>query len=250
MSNIIEIKNLTLAYDGVTVVKNLSFEVPRGEIMLISGENGSGKSTLVKTLLGLHRESSGEIRFDGAGKGRVGYLPQKSAIGADFPATVREVIFSGFVGRLRHGMFLPRGAENDVKKAMELTGTDALAGKCYNELSGGQQQRVLLARALCAAGDLIILDEPTNALDPASAADMYKIIKSLKNDYGMTVLMVSHDLETSVSIADRVLHLCCDDAFCCPASEYAERLADAHADCGGIGNCESHHHGEAHHDDK
>ncbi len=232
--NIIECRSLTLAYGGAVVLRDLSFEVPRGEIMLVSGENGSGKSTLVKALLGLLKPVSGEIRYAEGARGSVGYLPQMTGISRDFPATVKEVVYSGFAGRLRHGIFLPRGADEEAKRAMSLTGTEALASRCYNELSGGQQQRTLLARALCAAKEVLVLDEPTNGLDPASAADMYMIITELRREHGMTVIMVSHDLETSVTLADRVLHLCCDGAFCCAADEYEENLSAAHADGGGV----------------
>lgn len=243
MENIIECKNLSLAYDGALVLNDLSFEARRGEILLVSGENGSGKSTLIKALLGLIRPVSGEIKLNGAGKGDVGYLPQQSRAERDFPATVREVVASGLIGNLRLGMFLPRGAEEKIQKSMLLTGVASLADRCFNELSGGQQQRTLLARALCAARELLILDEPTNGLDGASAADMYSIITSLKHHHGMTVVMVSHDLETAVNLADRVLHLCCDGAFCCEASEYNERLAAAHS--GRIGTCKcGHDHGK------
>ena len=243
MENIIECKNLTLAYDGALVLRDLSFSAPRGEILLVSGENGSGKSTLIKALLGLIRPVSGEVKLNGAGKGDVGYLPQQSRAERDFPATVREVVASGLAGNLKFGMFAPQGSEKKIRRSMELTGVTSLADRCFNELSGGQQQRTLLARALCAARELLILDEPTNGLDPASAADMYSIITSLKHHHGMSVVMVSHDLETAVHLADRVLHLCCDGAFCCPASEYNDRLAAAHS--GRIGACKcGHDHGK------
>lgn len=227
-SNIIECRNLTLAYDGSVVIKDLSFDMPRGEIMLVSGENGSGKSTLIRALLGLIKPISGRINLKGIKRGDIGYLPQQSGVSRDFPATVKEVVYSGFTGHLRFGMFYPENAASDASRAMKLTGVDDLQGQCFNELSGGQQQRVLLSRALCAARELLILDEPTNTLDPASAADMYSIITSLKHEHGMSVVMVSHDLETSVTTADRVLHLCCDGAFCCAAPDYEHELASHH----------------------
>ena len=259
MQNILEVNDLTLAYDGATVLKELSFEVPSGEILLVSGENGSGKSTLIKALLGLIKPVSGKITFSGDTKQGIGYLPQQSGISRDFPATVREVVASGFSGKLKGGIFLPRGAKERLKEAMELTGVLHLSDKCFNELSGGQQQRVLLSRALCASDKLLILDEPTNALDPESAAHMYGIITSLNKKRGMSVIMVSHDLETSVTLAHRVLHLCCDGAFCCKAEEYRERVAKAHREnrggvehecnCGCPHEDEDHTEGGKHRDD-
>ncbi len=245
MNSLITCKNLTLAYDGVLVVNNLSFDVGHGEIFLISGENGSGKSTLIKALLGLIKPIDGTITYDSIG-GRVGigYLPQKSRAERDFPATVREVVASGLVGRLRHGIFMPRDSKERIASAIEKTGIGDIADKSFNELSGGQQQRTLLARALCAAEELLILDEPTNALDSESSAEMYSIITSLRHHHGMTVIMVSHDLESAVGMADRVLHLCCDGAFCCRSDEYERNLSRAHRGHIGICSCGHDHHCE------
>ena len=251
LNNIAEIKNLTLAYDGSTVIKDLSFDIKRSEILLVSGENGSGKSTLIKALLGLIKPVSGKVSFTREIKGGIGYLPQQSQNEKSFPATVKEVVYSGFAGNLRFGMLLPKNAAEIYRRAMDLTGITPLAERSFSELSGGQQQRVLLSRALCASRHMLILDEPTNGLDPESASHMYSIITSLKHHEGLTVIMVSHDLETSVSLADRVLHLCCDGAFCCPAEEYHERVRAFHnTNRGGTshectcGLPHDHHHGE------
>lgn len=241
--SLIECRNLTLAYDGSVVVSDLSFDVHRGEIFLISGENGSGKSTLIKALLGLIRPVSGNVKFAAGGVG-IGYLPQKSRAERDFPATVREVVASGLVGRLRCGIFMPRDGARRIESAMEKTGISSIADKSFNELSGGQQQRALLSRALCAAEELLILDEPTNALDSTSSAEMYSIITSLKHHHKMTVMMVSHDLESAVGIADRVLHLCCDGAFCCDSCDYEKNLMTAHEGHIGLCSCGHDHHRE------
>ena len=111
MNNIAEIRNLTLAYDGSTVIRDLSFDIKKGEILLVSGENGSGKSTLIKALLGLIRPVSGKVSFTFDVKGGIGYLPQQSQNEKSFPATVKEVVYSGFSGNLRFGMFLPKDAD-------------------------------------------------------------------------------------------------------------------------------------------
>lgn len=246
MENIITCTDLTLAYDGTVVVKNLSFDVKRGEILLISGENGSGKSTLIKALLGLIRPANGSVSFAGTSKNAIGYLPQKSRAESDFPATVHEVVESGLVGKLRGGFLRPKSGEEKIKNAMTLVGVADLADKSYSELSGGQQQRTLLARALCAAEDILILDEPTNALDSDACAEMYSIITSLRHHHSMTVIMVSHDLESAVTLADRVLHLCCDGAFICDTADYDKYLAAAHAGHIGVCSCghDHHHHRE------
>jgi len=242
MENIIECQSLTCAYDGVAVIKDLSFQVRRGEILLVSGENGSGKSTLIKALLGLVRPVSGSVSFQKNVRGRIGYLPQTGRSDISFPATVNEVVASGLVGSLRFGFRRPKNAEEKIKSSMKLAGVADLAHKSFNELSGGQQQRTLLARALCAAEELLILDEPTNALDSSASAEMYGIITSLRHHHGMSVIMVSHDLESAVTLADRVLHLCCDGAFCCDAEDYQSNLAVAHEGRIGVCSCGHHHH--------
>ena len=135
--SIIECRDLTLAYDGETVIGGLSFDVPRGQIMLVSGENGSGKSTLIKALLGLIKPVSGEIRLNGCDRRGVGYLPQSVSVGADFPANVHEVVSSGLVGKLGLGIFMPKGARAKIDEAMALTGVTAIASRCFSELSGG-----------------------------------------------------------------------------------------------------------------
>lgn len=250
MNNIIDCTDITLAYDGAVVVRGLTFGVRHGEILLISGENGSGKSTLIKALLGLIRPAGGRIEFADSIHSGIGYLPQKSMAERDFPATVREVVSAGIVGKLRFGIFKPKDADERISRALSLARVEDIAHRSFNELSGGQQQRTLLARALCAADELLILDEPTNALDPASSAEMYSIITSLRHHHGMTVIMVSHDLESSATMADRVLHLCCDGAFLCDACDYEKSLAAAHEGRIGVCSCGHDHHHHSKEDTK
>ena len=204
----IECRGITLSYDGRRVLEDASFTVDSGDYLCIVGENGSGKSTLAKALLSLKRPVSGEIIFsDGLNKEKIGYLPQQTSIQKDFPATVREVVLSG---RLSKGTFKPFYSSEDksvAEKNMEKLGISDIAKKCYRELSGGQKQRVLLARALCSAEKMILLDEPTSGLDPAVTKEIYKIIEKLNREDGMTVIMISHDIPSSLKYATRILHL-------------------------------------------
>lgn len=204
----IECKDVTLSYDGRRVLGNTSFNVERGDYLLIVGENGSGKSTLIKALLSLKRPTGGEIIFgDSLKKGKMGYLPQQTSIQKDFPATVREVVLSG---RLAKGPFKPFYSKADRKAAaenMEKMGISDIADACYRDLSGGQKQRVLLARALCSAEEMIILDEPVSGLDPLVTKEIYKIIEKLNTEDGMTVIMISHDITSALGYATKILHL-------------------------------------------
>ncbi len=204
--HLIETRDLCLAYDGRMVLCEVDFHIDAGDYLCILGENGSGKSTLLKALLGLKSPTDGKIIYGGGlTQNLVGYLPQQTQIQRDFPASVREVVLSGCLG----GTFFPFYRAEDKKKAevaMEKMGIFHLSSRCYRELSGGQQQRVLLARALCAAGKILLLDEPVSGLDVGVTRDMYKMIEDI-NRMGITVVMVSHDLDAALKYSTRVLHL-------------------------------------------
>lgn len=205
---LIEAKALTLGYDGDDVIlRDLSFTVNEGDYLCIVGENGSGKSTLIKTLLGLIPPLKGSVAF---GKGLrhsdIGYLPQQTLVQRDFPASVSEIVLSGCQGLLGWHPFYTREQKAKARTNMERLGISALSSKCYRELSGGQQQRVLLARALCSAEKILLMDEPVAGLDPLVTADLYHLIWRLHEE-GVTILMVSHDIEAALKYASHVLHI-------------------------------------------
>lgn len=200
-------ENLRLGYEGKEIVHGLSFSVSKGDYVCIVGENGSGKSTLVKVLLGIHSPISGEVKRSRELTHGIGYLPQQTAVQRDFPASVEEIVLSGFAGRMGFRPFYTKQERARARVNMERLGVASLAGRCYRELSGGQQQRVLLARALCATGELLLLDEPASGLDPKATAELYAIIKEFNHKDGITVLMVSHDIATALTYADRILHI-------------------------------------------
>ena len=200
-------QNLCAGYDGRPVLQDLSFELLAGDYLCIVGENGSGKSTLMKTILGLQAPISGRILTgDGLRKNEIGYLPQQTQAQRDFPATVREVVLSGCLNGSK-GPFYSRADRSLANKNMEKLSITNIANRSYRELSGGQQQRVLLARALCAAKELLLLDEPVTGLDPVVTAEFYRLIKKLNRDSGIAVIMVSHDIECAVENANKILHL-------------------------------------------
>ncbi len=215
----IEGSNLALGYDGKAVVENLNFKVNKGDYLCVLGENGAGKSTLIKTMLGLIDRVSGEISYgDGLKAYEIGYLPQQTVVQKDFPATVWEVVLSGTLAQSGFRPFYGRKEKELARQKMEELDIWELKKKCYRNLSGGQQQRVLLARALCAASKIILLDEPVTGLDPRVTADFYELLKKL-NQGGISVIMVSHDLH-AVSYATHVLYIDSEDSFYGTKQEY------------------------------
>lgn len=201
-------QNLSLGYDGHEILSHLSFQVNAGDYLCIVGENGSGKSTLMKTILGLQAPISGKILTgDGLKPNEIGYLPQQTAVQRDFPASVEEVVLSGCQNRQGLRPFYRPEEKRLAGENMEKLGLTPLAHRCYRELSGGQQQRVLLARALCATQKMLLLDEPVSGLDPKVTSEMYQLIGDINQNDGITVIMISHDIDAAVKYANRILHM-------------------------------------------
>lgn len=210
-----ECDNLTLGYAGTAVAENLSFYVEKGDYLCIIGENGSGKSTLIKTLLGLAKPLSGKIhRSDEFSPERIGYMPQQTKMQRDFPASVKEIVMSAFLGGKGFFGFYSKKDLERARFVMKRLEIDGLERRSCRELSGGQQQRVLLARALCAAKDVLLVDEPCAGLDSGSTAELYSIIDELNKKDGMTVIMVTHDIEAAQKYATKILHLGKKRFFC------------------------------------
>ena len=204
---LLDCRDAALGYEGKPVWEHLSFQVRSGDYVCIVGENGSGKSTLVKSLLGLLKPLSGEIvRSPSLRSGAIGYLPQQTKAQKDFPATVTEVVRSGFLSSRGMRFFYTPKEKSTALMHMGKLGVLELKDRCYRELSGGQQQRVLLARALCAAGELLILDEPVTGLDPDAAHDLYHTLSYLNRKEGLAVVMVTHDLQNALKYATSILH--------------------------------------------
>ncbi len=218
---IIECEDVSLGYDGRPVMEHLSIDVRQGDYLCVIGENGSGKSTLIKTLLGLIKPVKGKVILDKSiQNGYIGYLPQQTDIQKDFPATVEEVVMSGFLNRCGWRPFYNKRekqlAQNNMKKMNILE----YRKRCYKELSGGQQQRVLIARALCAAGGLLILDEPVTGLDPNATMELYESLEKLNKTDKMTIIMVSHDIKNVVAQASMILHINNDEYFYGDVNQY------------------------------
>ena len=137
----------------------------------------------------------------------IGYLPQQTPVQKDFPASVREVVLSGFEGSCGWRPFYTKAEKQRAQENIRAMGIERLTRRCYRELSGGQQQRVLLARALCATSKLIFLDEPVSGLDPRVTAELYERIEALNREKDITVIMISHDIGAALRYASHVLHI-------------------------------------------
>lgn len=214
MQELIKVEQLTCRHGAVEALSEISFSVSGGDYLGIVGPNGSGKSTLVRALLGLMPTYRGRISLFGqprdrfSGWERLGYLPQNlGPLNPAFPATVFEVVQLGLLAGKMPPKRLCRHDRKQVQDMLELLDVDHLQQRMIGELSGGQQQRVMLARALVNNPELLIMDEPTAALDPDIRDRFYELVARMNKDKGATVLLVTHDTGTIGQYASRMLYL-------------------------------------------
>ena len=222
----IQCDHVTLSYENQAVVSDLSFTVEEGDYLCIIGENGTGKSTLMKGLLGLKKPSSGSIVLgEGILRSQIGYVPQQTPVQRDFPASVWEVVLSGTQNSRGWRPGYGKREKELAGEKLELLGISELRSKSFRDLSGGQRQRVLLARSLCAAKKLILLDEPTAGLDPLVTEEFYHLLLDLNRSQHITVVMVSHAIQEALGHADHILYLSQDSYFYGTLLEYAASRA-------------------------
>lgn len=211
---ILSVKNISFGYDASEVLRDVSFDVQKGDYIGLAGPNGAGKTTLIKAILGLTGAYTGAAELFGRDMRRfdawyrVGYLPQRvNAFNPLFPATVKEVVGLGLLSKKS---FPKRFSKEDgvkILETLELMGIADLGDKLVGELSGGQQQRVFLARALAPDPELLILDEPSTALDPVSREGFYDVIKKLNGEKGITCILITHDTAQIGRYANKLLYL-------------------------------------------
>ncbi len=205
--NLIACRNLFISYGEILAVENLSFTIKEQDYIFIVGENGSGKSSVLKAILNLNVKFKGEIVFENLKRNQIGYLPQNFDREKTFPASVFEIILSGFVGC---SFFVPFYGEREKKIVLNLLNTLKLShakNAFFGSLSKGQQQKVLLARALCSAKKVLFLDEPCSSLDPVFKREFYELIKKINEEKKIAVVMVSHDVDAAMSNAKKILHI-------------------------------------------
>ncbi len=201
-------QSLTLGYDGDIILGDVNFEVNKGDYLCILGENGTGKSTLMKAMLGLKKPMQGSITLgEELQSNEIGYLTQQSDIQKEFPATVQEIVLSGCQGRCGLRPFYNRAERQLAKESLAKLGMAQYEKRFHSALSGGQQQRVLLARALCATQKVLFLDEPVAGLDQNVSTELYEVIKNLNETEKITIVMISHDIETALHYASHILHV-------------------------------------------
>lgn len=201
-------KNITIAYEKQNVVDDFSMEVEKGDYISVIGENGTGKSSLLKGILGIVPIKSGTVEFlDGVKRNNIGYLSQQNPMQMDFPASCYEVVMSGCLTRKGWLPWFSKAEKARAYESMEKLGITELIHKSYSELSGGQRQRVLLARALCATDKIIFLDEPITGLDPIACKEFYDIIEKLNKEMGITIIMITHDVDNALKYSNKVLHM-------------------------------------------
>ena len=263
MPAVIRAKNISFAYTRVPVLEKISFTVNAGDYIGLIGPNGGGKTTLLKVLLGLEK-GAGEVELFGtplnkfADWHQIGYLAQKSPVAQSrFPISAEEVVLMGL--SFGKGMRISRAELKEVYSAMQKTGTRPYAGRIFNDLSIGQQQRVLLARALVSKPQLLILDEPSTALDAQSREMFFDLLGELNRTQGTTILLITHDtgevgkyISKFMYVDKRLVFFGTKEEFC-HSAEVARQLGpfaqhtidhlhNQHGHCPLGGTCEECHH--------
>lgn len=201
---VVTIKNLNLKSNSDIILDDVSFEIKKGDFLGIIGPNGAGKTTLFKCMLGLNKDYSGTIRiFNKEIKKeskeiykKIGYIPQSNNFDPRFPATVKEIIQLGMIGK--------KISREKMDKLSELTGISEYLNKRIGNLSGGQQQRVMITKALIHEPELLILDEPSTAIDANILKLFYKLLTKLNKEKKITIIWSSHDLDAVNLLSNKV----------------------------------------------
>lgn len=201
---ILSVHDLAIGYGRKAILENISFQIQTGEFVGLLGNNGSGKTTLIRTLIGVLKTLSGNITFNNGAPLIKAYVPQRESLDDAFLFSAREVVEMGCFVRRGPGRPLTKDDKQEIQLAMDRTGCASYASTAYCELSGGQKQRVLLARALVAQPQLLILDEPTSGVDASAATAIGDLLTSL-NKEGVTILMVNHELDRVRQLTNRIL---------------------------------------------
>jgi len=218
--NIIEVKNVSFAYDeGGLVLKDVSLNIHKGDYIGLIGPNGGGKTTLIKLILGLLKTQTGEINF--LDHPTIAYVPQKATdVDQRFPVSVESVVSMGRYSKRSYLKQLTKKDKDIVRNSLEKVGMTEFKNRLIGNLSGGQQQRTFIARALAQEPQIIFLDEPTSGVDEATQDEFYKILKKLNQDLGITLILISHDVDV---VAEEVTEIACINqhlVFYGPATEF------------------------------
>ena len=212
--DVLSVEGLFSSYQGADVLQDITFSVTAGDYVGVVGPNGSGKSTLIRNILGLHKPDSGSLKLFGTPQAafsqwrRIGYLPQGlQYFNPHFPATVGEIVQLGRLSTKKFPKHFDRSDAAAVDRTLEWMDIGDIRHKLIGELSGGLRQRVLLARALVNEPELLVLDEPTTALDPETREHFYRLLYDMNRERQTTVILVTHDTGTIGGYATRLLYL-------------------------------------------
>jgi zinc transport system ATP-binding protein len=212
--DVISLAGAGFRYNSAEVLTDISFHLRAGSYLGLVGPNGSGKTTLIRLILGFLKPASGGVFLFGQNPSafkdwqKVGYLPQKIAsVNPHFPATVREVVALGLLSRKRFPRRVGRSDEAAIDKVLEMMDIQDISEELIGALSGGQQQRALIAKAVVSEPELLILDEPTTALDPETREKFFGILKALNEERGVTIIIITHDTGNIGKYASELLYL-------------------------------------------
>ena len=202
MVNLIEVNNLNFAYNGELILRDINFGVCSGDFVSLIGSNGAGKSTLIKLILGELEAKKGDLKIFGIAPKefkkwyKVGYVPQKGLQSINsFPASAEEIVQANLFSQIGILRYPKKEHRLKTNHALELVGMSNYSKHLIGNLSGGQQQRILLARALVNDPEILILDEPTTGVDDSTIESFYNLIKNLNDNFGITIFIVTHDIE-------------------------------------------------------
>jgi zinc transport system ATP-binding protein len=207
MSNAIDIKNLTIFLGGKEILSDINLVLEEGKFLGIVGPNGGGKTTLLKVILSLVRPVSGSVNVFGKAPAKAvkekvfGYLPQHMNVDSGFPATAMDIVLMGLYRRFRK---IPGDGRKKAEEMLATMGMSSYADHSFGRLSGGEQQRVSIARALVSEPRLLILDEPSTGIDVVGQEDFYHLLKGLQKRFGLSIVMVSHDIGVITAYIDEI----------------------------------------------
>lgn len=219
---LIECKKLAFGYNH-HVISTIDLTIDEGDFICVIGNNGSGKSTLIKTLLKLIPAVSGKVYYsiDPTNKS-IGYLPQDLQISDDFPATVYDIVLSGCIGKMGRRLFYSKKERELANKYLEYLGISQLKTKPYKKLSGGEKQRTLLARALCSADKILVLDEPLKGLDRKTIVQLYEILYQINKEQNVTIIMITHNVNNALDYVNKIVLLDKENTFIGTPEEFVQ----------------------------
>ena len=206
----VSINDLTVAYEDKPVLWDIDLDIKKGVLMAVVGPNGAGKSTLIKAMLNLINPLSGSVSFFGNSykkqRSKIAYVPQRGSVDWDFPTTALDVVEMGRYGKIGWIKRVGKADRKIAADAIKKVGMEGFEKRQISQLSGGQQQRTAIGRAIVKNPDILLCDEPTGALDYNTSKEILKLIETVNQKYGNTIVMVTHN-DAIKDMADRVVKL-------------------------------------------